>query len=252
MVLEPQAEDILLRKLRGAARDSLDLEPKVCTNVYFSCLFKILPFPTCFTVSYAFPVAAWTLPLLTVPFPASIRLTTSNMATAILGASVFFARLTMAALQYEARWTNAAYDAFLAVLWACSAAAQNGPDFTDPQHLSMRPWYLERSCDEAWAQNWGWCRIAKWEYGWAILAAYAPRPLCPLSTWNKIELTHTRSFYTARMLGALGWSAYEKGNKDGRASGPKMRYLLDDWACDGQGTWIASSYKDDTEELGWA
>ncbi|WYZ42685.1 hypothetical protein EsH8_VI_000384 [Colletotrichum jinshuiense] len=166
-----------------------------------------------------------------IPLIWSQRLTTSSMAIAVLGASVFFARLTMAALQYEARWTNAAYDAFLAVLWACSAAAQNGPDFTDPQHLSMRPWYLERSCDEAWAQNRGWCRIAKWEYGWAILAA---------------------SFYAARMIGALGWSAYEKGNKDGRASGPKMRYLLDDWACDGQGIWIASSYKDDAEELGWA
>ncbi|KXH65646.1 hypothetical protein CSAL01_09464 [Colletotrichum salicis] len=114
----------------------------------------------------------------------SQRLTTSNMATAVLGATVFFARLTMAALRYEARWTNLAYDAFLAVFWACSAAAQNGLDLTDPQHLSERPWYLTRSCDEAWPQNRGWCRIAKWEYCWSILAA---------------------SFYVARILGSLGY-----------------------------------------------
>lgn len=35
-----------------------------------------------------------------------------------------------------------------------------------------RPWYLVRGCEEAWRGNRAWCRIAKWEYGWAIMAAY--------------------------------------------------------------------------------
>ncbi|KAK1638548.1 hypothetical protein BDP81DRAFT_209254 [Colletotrichum phormii] len=160
-----------------------------------------------------------------IPLIWSQRLTTSNMATAVLGATVFFARLTMAALRYEARWTNLVYDAFLAVLWACSAAAQIGPDLTDPRHLSERPWYLVRSCDEAWPQNRGWCRIAKWEYCWSILAA---------------------AFYVARILGSLGCLLYEKGQKDGRTARFKSPLMLEVHASnEGRDT---ASYKDNSEE----
>ncbi|KZL65591.1 hypothetical protein CI238_06307 [Colletotrichum incanum] len=161
-----------------------------------------------------------------IPLIWSQRLTTSNMATAVLGATIFFARLTIAALQYEARWTNLTYDIFLAVLWACSAAAQNGPDFTDPQHISERPWYLVRSCDEAWAQNRGWCRLAKWGYAWALLAA---------------------SFYAARIVGSLGWLAYEIGKRDGRTAALKTPSLFDERTWDG-GNWRAA-YTDDVEDV---
>ncbi|KAK1689317.1 hypothetical protein BDP55DRAFT_691495 [Colletotrichum godetiae] len=160
-----------------------------------------------------------------IPLVWSQRLKTSNLATAVLGATVFFARLTMAALRYEARWTNLTYDASLAVLWACSAAAQNGSDLTDPQHLSERPWYLMRSCDEAWSQNRGWCRIAKWEYSWSILAA---------------------SFYVARFLGWLGCLLYEKGQRDGRTASCKSPLMLEVHASnEGRDT---ASYKNDSEE----
>ncbi|KAK6213792.1 hypothetical protein QIS74_09794 [Colletotrichum tabaci] len=164
-----------------------------------------------------------------IPLVWSQRLTTSNMATAVLSATVFFARLTIAALQYEARWTNLVYDVLLAFLWARSAATQNGPDFTDPQHLSERPWYLVRSCDEAWAQNRGWCRIAKWEFSWAILAA---------------------AFYAARLVGALGWSTYELGKRDGMKSGRKMDLMLEQWTGDTK-KWVAA-HKYEMEEEDWA
>ncbi|GKT63315.1 hypothetical protein ColTof4_05101 [Colletotrichum tofieldiae] len=144
------------------------------------------------------------------------------MATAVLGATVFFARLTIAALQYEARWTNLAYDIFLAVLWACSAVAQNGADFADPQHPSERPWYLVRSCDEAWVQNRGWCRVAKWEYAWALLAAL---------------------FYAARITGSLGRLVYELEQRDGRAAALETPPLLDERTQD-SGSWVAT-YTDD-------
>ncbi|KAI3528318.1 hypothetical protein CABS01_02073 [Colletotrichum abscissum] len=143
-----------------------------------------------------------------IPLIWSQRLTTSDMATAVLGATIFFARLTMAVLQYEARWTNLAYDAFLGVLWACSAAAQNEPDLSDPHHFSERPWYLTRSCDEAWPENRGWCMIAKWEYAWSIFAAF---------------------FYVARVVGTLSWSLYEKGRRDGFSTGCKALSLSE---CD--------------------
>ncbi|KAF4777571.1 hypothetical protein HER10_EVM0003930 [Colletotrichum scovillei] len=151
-----------------------------------------------------------------IPLIWSQRLTTSNMATAVLGATIFFARLTMATLQYEARWTNLAYDAFLSVLWACSAAAQNGPDLSDTHHLSERPWYLTRSCDEAWLENRGWCRIAKWEYAWSIFAA---------------------------------WALYEKGRRDGMSTGCKALSLSE---CD---LWTEECeialYKDDAQQYDW-
>ncbi|GKT40316.1 uncharacterized protein ColSpa_00497 [Colletotrichum spaethianum] len=164
-----------------------------------------------------------------IPLIWSQRLTTSNMATAVLAASIFFARLMMAALQYEARWTNLAYDVFLAVLWACSAAAQDGSDFSDPQHLSERPWYLVRSCDEAWVQNRGWCRVAKWGYAWATLAA---------------------SLYIAKIIGSLGWLAYQSGKRDGKADALTSQSLLEGWSWDGE-NWIAL-YKDHKEEDDWA
>ncbi|OLN97087.1 hypothetical protein CCHL11_02163 [Colletotrichum chlorophyti] len=154
-----------------------------------------------------------------IPLIWSQSLTTSSMATAVLGTSVFFARMTMAALRYEARGMNILYDAALSILWACSAVAQNGPDLSDSEHVSARPWYLERDCDDAWAANRGWCRIAKWEYAWAVLAAL---------------------FYGAKMVGILGWSLYEKGKKDGRTEDFDIRV----WNRDSTGNW-AVSYKHD-------
>ncbi|KAL0936292.1 uncharacterized protein CTRU02_208507 [Colletotrichum truncatum] len=161
-----------------------------------------------------------------IPLIWSQRLTTSNTAIAVLSFPVLFARITMAALQYESRWTNIAYDVLLAALWAFSAVAQNGSDLTDPQHLMERPWYLTRTCDEAWSQNRGWCKIAKWEYGWAIVAA---------------------SFYTLRIIGALGLSVYEKGKRDGGQNGLKES-LMDEWTWDDQDGRVAP-YKDVTVAL---
>ncbi|KAK2772615.1 hypothetical protein CKAH01_13911 [Colletotrichum kahawae] len=85
-----------------------------------------------------------------IPLIWSQRLTTSNAATAVLSLAVLFARITIAALRYDARWTNTAYDVVLAALWAWSAAAQGGgADLTDSEHLMPRPWYLARGCEEA-------------------------------------------------------------------------------------------------------
>ncbi|KAJ0162531.1 hypothetical protein CTA2_4412 [Colletotrichum tanaceti] len=119
-------------------------------------------------------------------------LTTSNTATEVLGATVFFARLAIAALQYEARWTchvPRLNDALLAFLWARSAATQNEADFADPLHLSEKPW------------------IAKWE----ILK---------------------QDVDVARIVGALEWSRCELGKRAGMKSVRKMDSMLDQLAED--------------------
>lgn len=45
--------------------------------------------------------------------------------------------------------TNALYDLLLVALWSYSAFLQNLGDVSDPQHLSLRPWYLEHGCGRA-------------------------------------------------------------------------------------------------------
>ncbi|KAL3291637.1 hypothetical protein RB213_008670 [Colletotrichum asianum] len=143
----------------------------------------------------------------------SQHLTTFNAATAVLSLAVLFARTTIAALRYDARWTNTAYDAVLAGLWAWSAAAQGGADLTE--HLMPRPWCLVRGCEEAWRGNRSWCRIAKWEYGWAIMAAI---------------------FYMTKIVGTAGWMVYEKGRRDASREGDLTKI----WRGGG-------SYKDDAD-----
>ncbi|EQB53344.1 hypothetical protein CGLO_06933 [Colletotrichum gloeosporioides Cg-14] len=146
-----------------------------------------------------------------IPLIWSQRLTTSNAATAVLSLAVLFVRITIAALHYDARWTNTAYDAVLAGLWAWSAAAQGGADLTDPEHLMPRPWYLVRGCEKAWRGNRTWCRVAKWEYG---------------------------IFYIAKIVGTAGWMVYEKGKRDAS----REEDLTKIWRREGGG-----SYKDDAD-----
>ncbi|KAF5494100.1 hypothetical protein CGCS363_v009807 [Colletotrichum siamense] len=164
-----------------------------------------------------------------IPLIWSQRLTTSNAATAVLSLAVLFARITIAALRYDARWTNTAYDAVLASLWAWSAAAQGGADLTDPEHLMPRPWYLTRGCEEAWRGNRAWCRIAKWEYGWAIMAAI---------------------FYMTKIVGTAGWMVYEKGRRDASREGGLTKiwrgggsYKDDADCCSGHGLVELTSYR---------
>ncbi|KAH0430237.1 hypothetical protein CcaCcLH18_07910 [Colletotrichum camelliae] len=153
-----------------------------------------------------------------IPLIWSQRLTPSNAATAILSLAVLFARITIAVLRYDARWTNTAYDVVLAVLWAWSAAAQGaGADLTDPEHLIPRPWYLARGCEEAWRGNRAWCRVAKWEYGWAIMAAI---------------------FYIMIIIATAGCMLYEKGRRDASRGGD----LTEIWRLEAGG-----SYKDDAD-----
>ena len=72
---------------------------------------------------------------------------------------------------YSTITVNALYDAILAVLWMYSASLQNSGDFSDPEHISLRPWYLERGCAGAWKENMYGCEVMRWSYGLSVFAA---------------------------------------------------------------------------------
>ncbi|KAF4336841.1 hypothetical protein FBEOM_9300 [Fusarium beomiforme] len=102
-----------------------------------------------------------------VPLIWSQRLYTSNLAIAILGLVVFFARTALSHLRYLPRYINNIYDAILLLLWAMSIASQMSSDFSDPEHPSPHPWYLARGCSAAWDKTRGARLISE-----ALLIAY--------------------------------------------------------------------------------
>jgi hypothetical protein len=65
---------------------------------------------------------------------------------------------------------NAIYDLILAALWTYSAVLQNAGDFSDPAHMSRRPWYLVRDCHKGAGQAFQACEIVKRSYDLTVLA----------------------------------------------------------------------------------
>lgn len=65
--------------------------------------------------------------------------------------------------------TNTMYDLLLVALWIYSAAIQNDADVSDPAHLSLPPWYLERGCDEVWSSCVGACRVVEASFSLTIV-----------------------------------------------------------------------------------
>ncbi|CCT73657.1 uncharacterized protein FFB20_05026 [Fusarium fujikuroi] len=127
-----------------------------------------------------------------VPLIWSQRLYTSNLAIAILGLVVFFARTAMSHLRYLPRCVNNIYDAILLGLWAVSIAGQTSSDFTDPEHPSPHPWYLTRGCSAAWNKTQGYCQIAQASFAMSVIAAI---------------------LYGARLIREAMLTAYERGQR---------------------------------------
>ncbi|KAM0074307.1 hypothetical protein ACKRZS_013623 [Fusarium odoratissimum] len=127
-----------------------------------------------------------------VPLIWSQRLYTSNLAIAILGIVVFFARTAMSHLRYLPRYVSNIYDTILLALWAVSIAGQTSSDFTDPEHPSPHPWYLTRGCSAAWDKTQGYCQIAQASFAMSVIAAI---------------------LYGARLIREAMLIAYERGQR---------------------------------------
>lgn len=121
------------------------------------------------------------------------RLHTSNLAIAILGFVVFFARTAMSHLRYLPRYANIIYDIILLGFWAVSITGQTSSDFSDPEHPSVHPWYLTRGCSVAWDRTEGYCRTAQAGFALSIMAMV---------------------LYGTRLVREVILIAYERGQRD--------------------------------------
>ncbi|KAK1759041.1 hypothetical protein QBC47DRAFT_457397 [Echria macrotheca] len=72
----------------------------------------------------------------------------SLLGIAIFNASVWLVRVVVFQTSIGPPWTGVIYDVMLSGLWTYGVNTQLSSDLTDTQHLSVRPWYLERGCGE--------------------------------------------------------------------------------------------------------
>lgn len=88
--------------------------------------------------------------------------------------------------------------------WRYSTTAQASSDFTDPEHPSARPWYLDHGCGGIDARDVNLCMTARVSYAFAIISMSVPLtytnipPLC--ATWLDWHLLWNRGFYLCRVL----------------------------------------------------
>lgn len=70
--------------------------------------------------------------------------------------------------------TDALYDLLLVALWSYSVVLQNLGDVSDPEHLSLRPWYLERGCEQGSPETVGACGALRRAFGLTIFTLWVP------------------------------------------------------------------------------
>jgi hypothetical protein len=96
-----------------------------------------------------------------------------NLCVAIITMVIWFVRLCIRGRTldiYGLAVSNVLYDILLIALWTYSVVIQSSGDFSDPKHISLRPWYLDHSCSEAWPRSHGACEAAKASFGLATFA----------------------------------------------------------------------------------
>ncbi|KZM24850.1 hypothetical protein ST47_g4026 [Ascochyta rabiei] len=101
------------------------------------------------------------------------RSTQYNLCIAIVTMVLWFVRLCIRGRTldvYSAVVSNVLYDIILIALWSYSAVVQFSGDFSDPKHISLRPWYFDHGCSEAWPSNRGACEAAKASFGLTVFA----------------------------------------------------------------------------------
>ncbi|OTB01685.1 hypothetical protein M426DRAFT_25449 [Hypoxylon sp. CI-4A] len=125
-----------------------------------------------------------------IPLIWTQHLSESNLAVSILTAAIFSAKVALTYFGVSPliyRLFGVGNDMVLSGFWMYSVIAQSSSDLTDPDHLSVRPWYLEKSCsilNSSVASN---CYLAKtcFVFSALSLAFYLAR-----SIWSVLQFTY--------------------------------------------------------------
>lgn len=72
--------------------------------------------------------------------------TDSALAISTLSLIMCIARMVLLYHDATINGVDIGYSAILGLLWCYSVQSQSSSDFSDPEHPSLRPWYLERGC----------------------------------------------------------------------------------------------------------
>ncbi|KAI1377020.1 hypothetical protein F4677DRAFT_64641 [Hypoxylon crocopeplum] len=108
-----------------------------------------------------------------IPLIWTQRLSESNLAISVLAAAVCLSRIVLAYSSVPGGFScvfNALNDMLLSGFWMYSVAAQSSSDLTDPDHFSVRPWYLEKSCNILDASVVEVCLLAKACFAFSVLS----------------------------------------------------------------------------------
>ncbi|KAI0202493.1 hypothetical protein F4808DRAFT_77167 [Astrocystis sublimbata] len=106
-----------------------------------------------------------------IPLIWTQRLNETTLGISILSLAISLTRIFFAYFHITAGACNAFYDALLSMFWAYSVLIQASGDYSDPEHWSPRPWYLERGCGEISPSYLGICRLSRAAFGISVLLA---------------------------------------------------------------------------------
>ncbi|KAH8157003.1 hypothetical protein CIB48_g11244 [Xylaria polymorpha] len=106
-----------------------------------------------------------------VPLIWTQRLNETNLGISILSLAISLTRIFFAYFHITARACNAFYDILLSVFWVYSVIIQSSGDYSDPEHLSARPWYLERGCGQITPEYASFCYVSKATFAFSVISA---------------------------------------------------------------------------------
>ncbi|OTA55569.1 hypothetical protein K449DRAFT_399899 [Hypoxylon sp. EC38] len=108
-----------------------------------------------------------------IPLIWAQRLSESNLAISVLATAICSTRIILFCFNVApgfSRLFNALNDVLLSGFWMYSVVAQSSSDLTDPDHLSLRPWYLEKSCGIFDSSVIEVCLLAKACFAFSVLS----------------------------------------------------------------------------------
>lgn len=93
----------------------------------------------------------------------------SNIAVATVGVVVYVLRWLLIWCKYRLGCIELLYDVLLSGLWYASLRGQSANDLSDHDHLSARPWYLEKQCGAVASPATSACALMQAQWAMSIL-----------------------------------------------------------------------------------
>ncbi|TGO33292.1 hypothetical protein BHYA_0254g00070 [Botrytis hyacinthi] len=104
-----------------------------------------------------------------IPFIWSRRCTEFNLAAGIFTLCLFLTRQLLALATSIGTLTEIYLISCVLLFWVLSCIGQRSPDYSDPDHPSRVPWYLNHSCSIASTQSQAACYVAQASFALTVV-----------------------------------------------------------------------------------